>query len=299
MTIVKRGTKGSALTYAEMDENIRDLDEDTTLDKVILNGNTTSRAMTVGSVNVTGSLTANSLNVDSLQYDGHKITSNNLVLGTTNGNTYLQANVAGALDLYHNNSIKLKTTANGIFVYGSVSTSAAAYRPGEIIEEVALIAEGTEVTVGSGTYSLSNVTSATDPFPTTLTDIPGSSIDYTPPSGTSVVQYQFYYQVGYSSSQPRLHQRFYVDGVEVTDAKKGYAAEYFEGNIAFIWNMRIGDGDVAATGKFSTWTSAKTLKLQARCFHTGNAMRVHTTNYWDGSSIPTFSKPVMIIKAIA
>ena len=78
MTIVKRGTKGSALTYAEMDENIRDLDEDTTLDKVILNGNTTSRAMTVGSVNVTGSLTANSLNVDSLQYDGHKITSNNL-----------------------------------------------------------------------------------------------------------------------------------------------------------------------------------------------------------------------------
>ena len=27
---------------------------------------------------MTGSLTANSLNVDSLQYDGHKITSNNL-----------------------------------------------------------------------------------------------------------------------------------------------------------------------------------------------------------------------------
>ena len=42
MTIVKRATKGSALTYNEMDENIRDLDEDTTLDKVILNGNTTS-----------------------------------------------------------------------------------------------------------------------------------------------------------------------------------------------------------------------------------------------------------------
>ena len=125
------------------------------------------------------------------------------------------------------------STSALFFVYGSVSTSAAAYRPGEIIEEVALIADGTEVTVGSGTYSLSNVTSATDPFPTTLTDIPGSSIDYTPPSGTSVVQYQFYYQVGYSSSQPRLHQRFYVDGVEVTDAKKGYAAEYFEGNIAF------------------------------------------------------------------
>lgn len=40
MTITKRSTKGSALTYAEMDENIRDLFEDTTLERVVANGNT-------------------------------------------------------------------------------------------------------------------------------------------------------------------------------------------------------------------------------------------------------------------
>ena len=38
MTIVKRGTKGSALTYNEMDENIRDLYEDTTINRVLENG---------------------------------------------------------------------------------------------------------------------------------------------------------------------------------------------------------------------------------------------------------------------
>lgn len=38
MTIVKRGTKGSALTYDEMDENIRDLHEDTTINRVLDNG---------------------------------------------------------------------------------------------------------------------------------------------------------------------------------------------------------------------------------------------------------------------
>lgn len=38
MTILKRGTKGSALTYAEMDENIRDLHEDTTINRVLENG---------------------------------------------------------------------------------------------------------------------------------------------------------------------------------------------------------------------------------------------------------------------
>jgi len=41
MTIVKRETKGSALTYGEMDENIRDLYEDTDLQRVLTNGNTT------------------------------------------------------------------------------------------------------------------------------------------------------------------------------------------------------------------------------------------------------------------
>ena len=43
MTITKRTTKGSALTYAEMDENFRDLDSDMTLDRVLKNGIPTSR----------------------------------------------------------------------------------------------------------------------------------------------------------------------------------------------------------------------------------------------------------------
>ena len=54
MTIVKRGTKGTALTYAEMDENIRDLYEDTTIDRVLGNGNTTTKSLTVGNITITG-----------------------------------------------------------------------------------------------------------------------------------------------------------------------------------------------------------------------------------------------------
>jgi len=53
MTIVKRTTKGSALTYAEMDENIRDLREDTDIDRVLENGNTTSRNVSVGELTTT------------------------------------------------------------------------------------------------------------------------------------------------------------------------------------------------------------------------------------------------------
>jgi hypothetical protein len=65
MTIVKRGTKGTALSYAEMDENIRDLYEDTTIDRVLGNGNTTTKDITVANLTsttlITGSIISDTL----------------------------------------------------------------------------------------------------------------------------------------------------------------------------------------------------------------------------------------------
>jgi len=59
MTITYRNTKGTALTYDEMDENIRDLRQDTTLDRVLGNGNTTTKNLNVGSLNATSILINN------------------------------------------------------------------------------------------------------------------------------------------------------------------------------------------------------------------------------------------------
>jgi len=53
MTITYRNIKGTALTYDEMDENIRDLRQDTTIDRVLENGNTTTKNISVGSINAT------------------------------------------------------------------------------------------------------------------------------------------------------------------------------------------------------------------------------------------------------
>lgn len=71
MTITLRNTKGSALTYGEVDENFRDLRFDTTLQRVLTNGNSAaSMTMTVNtaiantiSANV---VTANQLNASIL-----------------------------------------------------------------------------------------------------------------------------------------------------------------------------------------------------------------------------------------
>lgn len=47
MTITYRGIKEEALTYAELDENFRDLREDTDLERVLINGNVANLTITV------------------------------------------------------------------------------------------------------------------------------------------------------------------------------------------------------------------------------------------------------------
>lgn len=61
MTITYRLSKGVNLTYEEMDENFRDLHEDTTIDRVLENGNITNKTLTVGELTVTGNVSSDSV----------------------------------------------------------------------------------------------------------------------------------------------------------------------------------------------------------------------------------------------
>lgn len=55
MTITYRTTKGSSLLYGEVDENFRDLYEDTDLQRVLTNGNSSTLSMTVNSITLSTS----------------------------------------------------------------------------------------------------------------------------------------------------------------------------------------------------------------------------------------------------
>ena len=65
------------------------------------------------------------------------------------------------------------------------------HQPIEIIEQLETQADGVGVTVQSGTYTPTNVT-ATQNLSTSHAVINGSSIDYTPPTGTTRVIYEFW-----------------------------------------------------------------------------------------------------------
>ena len=166
------------------------------------------------------------------------------------------------------------------------------------IEVLAGVCDGTAVTVQSGTYTLSEVTAKLQ-LTTAYVDVTGSSIDYTPPSGTSRVIYEFMHQFGWSNDHAISHWKLFLDGAEVTDARHSLSGRYPERIEHHKWVFSIGVSNTAATGAVLNWDTARNIKLQAREYGSGNGFdRVHSTVYWDGGGSEEISKPILQITAI-
>lgn len=179
-----------------------------------------------------------------------------------------------------------------------VSSDGYTRLPGQIIEVLTGVCDGSTATVGSGTYTFENSGSGMG-LSTTYQDITGSSMTYTPPTGTSRVVYEFSHQLSWSQDHAISHWRLYIDGTEVTDARHSLSGRYPERVEHHMWVFSIGSAN-SATGAQSSWTTGKLIKLQAREYGTGNGNdKVHYTTYWDGTSGAQVSKPVLRITAIA
>jgi len=171
-------------------------------------------------------------------------------------------------------------------------------RAGEVIETFASLCDGSSVTVSSGTYTTTNVT-AVQAVTAAYADVTGSAITYTPPSGASRVIYEFSFMNSTTGSHDIGHFRFYIDGVEATDAKVSTGGQaYVEyGRMSFKWIVSIGSAN-AATGAQATWTTGKEMKLQVRAYAAANDPKLHGTYYWDGAASQQFSRPLLTITAI-
>jgi hypothetical protein len=173
-------------------------------------------------------------------------------------------------------------------------------QPGQVIETLAGVCDGSSVTVASGTYTLQNVT-AQQAFSTTYLDITGSTIAYTPPPGTTCVVYRFTFMFYWQNTQHSIqHFKFFIDGVEVIYARHNRSADYFESRYTFEWPIAIGGVANPNTGRQATWGSAKTLKMMSRRYAAGsNGGDMHGTVYWDGVGSNQFSIPSISVIAIA
>ena len=155
-----------------------------------------------------------------------------------------------------------------------------------IIEMLSSPCNGSQVTVPSGTYTMGDVT-AVQSLTTSFADIPSSSINYTPPSGTTKVIYRYYMQVAYAPGVPAgfVNTKFFLDGTEVTDARRVFYAQYLTGSYYFDYTINCNASSANTShGDITSWTSAKIMKLQAQEYNSSNQGRLHNPISWDGST---------------
>lgn len=189
-----------------------------------------------------------------------------------------------------------------------VSSDGYTRRPGQIIEVLTGVCDGRSVTVESGTYTFPNVTAVLQ-LTTSYQDVTGSEMTYTPPTGTTTVVYKFIWQVdsvGYSGIS---HYRFYIDTDEVIPAYRCIAPGEYDPNSqhnapeVFEWMIQCNAASSSPTyGKFTSWTAAKTLKLQASEYSSTYQQALHQNVWRDGTNAAApynLTLPTLTITAIA
>lgn len=184
------------------------------------------------------------------------------------------------------------------------------YQPGEIIETIACMCDGSTVSVQSGDYTITNV-SAAQASTSSHVVMTGSSIDYTPPTGTKRVLYRYNFKFDVTSYSGISHFKFQIDGTDVVPASRNYSSNYASTNwhhanlelgIEWVIDCNAASND-AANGKFTSWTSAKTLRGTHRHYGGGYTHSLHNNVWWDGGGASggyqAPIKPFLYIQAIA
>ena len=167
-------------------------------------------------------------------------------------------------------------------------------------EVLAMLCDGQNYTVSSGTYTSADI-SVKQALTTTFTDVTGSSISYTPPSGTTAVIYEFNFAtLGPSNDNGIGSFKLFIDSDEVTDARMVIASSTALNNlVCYRYVIPIGGTADTDTGRQATWTSAKTLKLNARDYGSSvNNIELHISRYWEAATNPQLRRPSLIITAL-
>ena len=176
---------------------------------------------------------------------------------------------------------QIQTAAGGTPTLSSLGVTGG----GTVLQQISGYCDGR--TVNGITFP--SVTTFQD-LTTVYADITGSNISYTPPANTTTVVYRFNFKWGAHAASGISHWKVYLDSDEVTIARSTIASQYntyehgrFHQEI--VVPFLIGGTDDVANAKLSSWTGAKTIKVQAREFDNSTyQVRVHSNTWWDGAT---------------
>ena len=168
----------------------------------------------------------------------------------------------------------------------------------QILEQFLSPCDGSVIALNQGNTTLTDVTGV-QTLSTSYADVTGSSISYTPPTGTTQVIYEFYSMLSPGDAWAIPHFKLFLDSDEVVYQRKSITADT---NPDLEWFYRyafnIGGSANTNTGRVSSWSSAKTIKVQAREYSSSYEAVLHQFQHWDGSGPYGFHQPSIGITAI-
>ena len=169
----------------------------------------------------------------------------------------------------------------------------------QVLEQFYSPCDGSVIALQDGNHTITDVTAKQD-GPADWADCNGSSITYTPPSGSTQVLYEYRVCWGYTGASPIAHFRLMVDSDEVTSGRHQFMnyqyPTYYE---SVKWGFNIGGSADTDVGRLASWTSDKTIKVQWREYSSSNEARLHNVQHWDGAGANLVVKPQLSITAIS
>jgi hypothetical protein len=164
-----------------------------------------------------------------------------------------------------------------------------------ILEVVTGACDGRTVSTSNGNITLSDIT-AEQQLTTSFADVTGSSIAYTPPSGTTHLKYSFQFFKTIGSGSALTNTSIYVDGTEVENSRQNASGGADKINVEYIFKTNASSEDVAK-GHFTSWSSNKTIKVQAKEYNSSNEVQAHALHYWTTTNQGYISVPIITITA--
>ena len=242
---------------------------------------------------------ANRLEANSFRFDSNLHLTSNLEIGTAN--LFVDTTTS-------NVGVGTNLPLAALDVRGGITKTL--YNPGEVIEELNSICDGSVVVVKSNTYTMTDITAAQSAT-TSYAEVTGSAISYTPPPGTKRVYYRFWFHWDDDGYGGISHFKPQIDGNDIYAGARCIAAQFsssghgnFPTSIEYTIDCNATTTDTNA-GKFTSWTSPKTLRVMFREYDGTYQCRVHVNNWFDGvggSSVAApylVAKPHLTIRAIA
>lgn len=156
-----------------------------------------------------------------------------------------------------------------------------------LLEMIESPADGRTIEAVSGSYTIENASVQT--LSNTYTNVVGSKIDYTPPSETKYIDYNFMFKIDPISYCGLSHYRLYVNGYEVNEAFRTYSGNYYSTygynqhlmNIRYVFDLTAASDNIAL-GQFNGWTTAKEIVVKARRYSSSYTAYLHRNKWWDG-----------------